>query len=428
MKRFSAWLINEPVNLRTKCYFWNMLGSLLFALGTMVLTIVVNRIVGDYAGGDFAMALAAGQLMATIGYFEIRSYQSTDIIQKFQFSDYFYAKIIADILMVIVSIAYVFIKGYLFDKAILALLMCAYKMIDTFADVYEGEFQQKDRIDISGKSMTIRTLFSIIGLVLTLIMTKNLFLSCIVAIVIAILCVIFTNVLIIGKFSIVNYQFKFNNIMEIMHECLPLFFSNFMSTYILNSSRYAVEGLMTSNYHSKFTAIFLPVSTINLCIGFIFKPMLTSMARMWNKERYGQFIKTLVVLFVGIAGVTLVAIIAAYFLGIPVLSILYGTDLTEFKWALLILLIGGGLNALNVIVYFALTVIRKQKHIFVAYLITFIFSLIISNYFTKKFGINGAAVAFDCIMFILCFLSLFILIFFVLNAMKNHSMKYKDSV
>ena len=44
----------------------------------------------DFAGGDFAMALAAGQLMATIGYIETRVYQVTDTQERYDFSDYYF--------------------------------------------------------------------------------------------------------------------------------------------------------------------------------------------------------------------------------------------------------------------------------------------------------------------------------------------------
>ena len=173
MNKFNNWLINEPKNLSASCFFWNMIGSMSLALGTMVLTILVNRIVGDYVGGDFAMALATGQLMATIGYFETRTYQVTDSKKEFSFSDYYTIKIITNIAMIVLGIGYILIKGYDLQKSILVVLLCIYKMMDTFADVFEGQFHQSERLDISGKSLTIRTVVSILGLVVALIITKN---------------------------------------------------------------------------------------------------------------------------------------------------------------------------------------------------------------------------------------------------------------
>lgn len=401
MNKFNNWLINEPKNLSTSCFFWNMIGSMSLALGTMVLTILVNRIVGDYVGGDFAMALATGQLMATIGYFETRTYQVTDSKKEFSFSDYYTIKIITNIAMILLGIGYILIKGYDLQKSILVVLLCIYKMMDTFADVFEGEFHHEERLDISGKSLTVRTVVSILGLVLTLIITKNIYISCFVAILLSIVIIYFFNIRIMKGYESFGFNFDLNKIRNIIYSCFPLFLSSFMSTYILNSSRYAIEATMTSDFHSKYTAIFLPVSTINLLVGFIFKPMLTGMAKNWNEKKYGEFTRSIFLVLICVFVTTIITMIGAYILGIPVLSLLYKTDLSGFKTSLLILLIGGGLNAANAILYNALSVMRNQKIIMIAYVVTFLISLYIPNLLASRFGIIGAAYSFSIVMFIL---------------------------
>lgn len=50
-----------------------------------------------------------------------------------------------------------------------------------------------------------------------------------------------------------------------------------------------------------------------------------------------------------ITGFTFVCEVGAYILGIPVLSWLYGVNLKEYKLTLLLLLLCGGVNAINII-------------------------------------------------------------------------------
>lgn len=395
------------------------MGSLSLALGTMILTIIVNRIVGDYSGGDFAMALAAGQLMATVGYFELRTFQVTDTKKIFSFSNYFTTRIITDFLMIIFSVVYIFIKGYTLEKSFLVLILCIYKLIDTFADVFEGEFQLNNRLDISGKSLSLRTVISISSLLITLAITKNMYLASLVAIVFAITIVYLVDIRIINKFSELIFNFDFSIISRIILNCAPLFISSFMSTYIFNASRYAVENNMASNFHSRYTAIFLPVSTINLVIGFIFHPMLTKMASKWNEKKYNEFLKMILLILGGVVGVTIVALIGAYFLGIPVLSFLYATDLTEFKSALLILLIGGGLHAANISMYYALSVMRKQNWVMIMYGITFIVSLFVPNKLVLNYAINGAAWSFVIVIGVLFIQQVIVLMLNYTRSKKN---------
>ena len=68
---------------------------------------------------------------------------------------------------------------------IIILLVCLYKISDSIADTFEGEFQKEDRIDISGKSEFYRVFFSILVLVIAVAVSKNLILSLIIMNVVA---------------------------------------------------------------------------------------------------------------------------------------------------------------------------------------------------------------------------------------------------
>ena len=68
-------------------YIWNMLGSLSSAVSSFILSISVNRILGAEDGGFFAFAYANAQQMITIGQFEVRPYQATDINEKYKLEE-----------------------------------------------------------------------------------------------------------------------------------------------------------------------------------------------------------------------------------------------------------------------------------------------------------------------------------------------------
>ena len=97
---------------------------------------------------------------------------------------------------------------------------------------------------------------------------------------------------------------------------------------------------------------------------------------------------------------TAVCILGAWLLGIPVLSAVYADDLSPFKTELLIMLAGGGLNALGILLYYGLVVLRKQKQTFITYLATLAVTLPVPFLLTKSLGIYGAALAYFLIMFI----------------------------
>ena len=103
--------------------------------------------------------------------------------------------------------------------------------------------------------------------------------------------------------------------------------------------------------------------------------------------------------------------IGGYLLGIPILSILYKTDLNAYKIDLIILLIGGGMYALSNFLIIVLTTIRKQNKLIGIYVISSILVYFLSNKLVSLFGITGATLTytFSMILVSICCLLLFTL-------------------
>ena len=66
-----------------------MLGSGIYSLATVIFVMLAKRIVGEEAGAKFYMAFTTGQMLLTIGYFEIRPFQVTDVRGQYRAEEYF---------------------------------------------------------------------------------------------------------------------------------------------------------------------------------------------------------------------------------------------------------------------------------------------------------------------------------------------------
>ena len=166
-------------------YIWFTMGTACFALATLVMTIVISRLLGETQAGMFSVGLSIAQWLVTIAYFEIRTFQVTDVRNEYSFKYYLTLRILMCIITFLASIVYVVFNNYDIQKVIIILLVCLYKISDSIADTFEGEFQKEDRIDISGKSEFYRVFFSILVLVIAVAVSKNLILSLIIMNVVA---------------------------------------------------------------------------------------------------------------------------------------------------------------------------------------------------------------------------------------------------
>ena len=59
--------------------------------------------------------------------------------------------------MLICMVGYIVVNGYTGVEALTVFWILGYRMVEAVADVYSGLFQQRERIDISGKEMLMRS-------------------------------------------------------------------------------------------------------------------------------------------------------------------------------------------------------------------------------------------------------------------------------
>lgn len=391
--------------MKKKQFIWNMLGSGIYSLATVIFVMLAKRLVGEEAGAKFYMAFTTGQMLLTIGYFEIRPFHVTDVKQQYKAKEYFGFRVISSAAMlacaVVVGIVYV-VNGKA-DAAgfMLIITMCILKMFDGIADVFEGEFQRNDRIDISGMSMAFRTMaimavFSIIAWV-----TRNIYVASAAAAVTGLAGTAVVAVVWSRWFEPLSVSFDREKMKSLFRSTILLFIGSAMCMWLWNGTKYVVEWTLTDRDTLAYGIVFMPTMVINLGSSFVFKPMLTTLARHYEQGEYKAFAKLVAILVATAVGITVVTLGAGAWLGIPVLSWLYDIELAPYKSVMLVLIAAGSFNAVSILFYYALTVMRLQKEIFAGYTITFVVSIILPIVMVKAMGIAGAGTSYLIVMMLL---------------------------
>lgn len=411
MRLLRAFLIGSDENIEQRNMIWNMIGSFLYAFASMALTIAVIQIVGEDQGGDFTFAFTTfGQHMFMVAYFGIRPFHITDTRQRYTFGEYLRLRLLTCGAALIFGLFYVTAHGgvYTRQKAMTVFLMVCYKVIDGFADAYEAEFQREGRLYLTGKSNTYRTLLSVICFMGSLVATKNLVFSCGVAVAAQAAGVLLFDLSVIGHISGVDWRVRKQKIWWLFRDNFLLFLSVLIDFYVFSAAKYAVDSNMASRDMSVFGAIFMPTSFINLVAGFVIRPYLTKLSGSWEKQEFKSFLGVVRQLAAIIAGLTVFAVGAAWFLGIPVLGILYpkiSYALADCRWALIMIILGGAGNAYVNLFYYALVIMQKQPYIFVGYVVAGVLAVCLSSPFVRAAGILGGALSYLLLMIALavCF-------------------------
>lgn len=396
-------------------YIWNSASALLTAFQTVLILMVISRIDNIIDAGTFVIAYAIANLVIMIGRYGVRQYQVSDIKNQFSFLDYFTARILTTILMLVVSAIYIvilFMNGsYDIEKSIIVILICCVRAIDAFEDVLHGLFQKQGRLDIAGKILTFRIFIYIIEYMLLYYVTHNLILTTAICLLTTLLLSILINKSALKNFTYTKCKLNTEHLKTLYIDCFPIFISTFLMAYVGNAPKYSIDIVLSSQEQAQFNYIFMPVFVISLLSTFIYQPMINRLAIIWHEKKLQQFWKLILRQTIIIAVLTVFVLIGGYLVGIPVLSMLYGVTLTTYKSELVILLLGGGSLALINFFTMVITVTRYQKHLIWGYLIVSAIFLLLGKTIAGTYGIMGISLFYTLAMLVLALIFLLYIVF-----------------
>ena len=390
MNNVYAYLLNKKVSLKENT-LWYTMGTMCSSATSFLLMIYVTRILGVDEAGVFSISYSVGQLMLSIGWFGTRQFQVSDINEEFKFSDYLSLKLFMTIIMMVGCLIYSVFLHFNTYKMLVTFLYCLFLFCDVFADLFSARFQQVDKLFLSGMSYIIRILGYNLVILFSLLCFKNLIVAIVLAMIYSALELTFFDLQLIKRISQIKIEFHMDKIIQLIKNCFPLFISSFLTTFIVNVPKNAIELNFDSSVQTYYNIIFMPSYIINLFCMFIFVPLYTSIANTWLNSTKDKFINTVVKLMIFDVLLSLVVFAGCYFLGIPLLELVYGVDLHSVKSSFLVLIVAGCFTSMNSILSYIFTVIRRQKFMIYIYVVAMVLAQVMVKTLTLNYGIFGAS-------------------------------------
>lgn len=161
-----------------------------------------------------------------------------------------------------------------------------------------------------------------------------------------------------------------------------------------------------------FSVLFTPIFSMNLMIVFL-RPMITQLAIFREEKKISHFITYKNNLFKTLWLTSVSIFLLGTFLAIPILDIVYGTDLKHYHSSFLILLFGGVASTFSTVCDNILTVFRKQHYLTISFLTGYLVSVLTARPLVMNYEVFGAALSF--LFSMVAWLSVSLIIYFVTN-------------
>lgn len=383
-------------------YLWNTVGVGAWGMVFPVLTVVATQLAGTEQAGRFSMAFAAGTLLMFLTNYGVRNFQVSDIDEHSSFASYQVNRWITSILALVVGLLYCTIRDYGPSMLMLSMGVYAYKVVDGLADVYEGRLQQADKLYLAGISQALRSVAAMAAFSALLLLTRSTAIAAVGMAVAAVATLILISIPLALLETEPSRPWKMDEVGGLFRHCFPLFSSLFLFNLIESLPKFAMEGMLSYDNQLYFNALFFPAQGILLAAGFMYKPQLLRLANIWSNPRRRKRFDLIVLAMVGvIALITAGTLLFMGWLGIPVMSFMYGLDFERYRTAAYLMIAAGGVSAAIDFLYAIITVLRHQESATKPYLMTFAFALVVPTALIWVMGLGGAVIGYLASMVLL---------------------------
>lgn len=392
-------------NNSKKDYFWNTLGVFLQNLLSPILLIFITRFNGIEDGGLFSFTFSMAVSFSAISIWGNRTYQVSDIKNQFNNKNYILSRIITSLITIIASLIFVLLNGYSFNKIMLLMIFVLVKIIESIADVIYGIMQTDGKLYISGISLSIKSIASLIIFGLVDLITNS--------ILMAGLSMILINLLVFFLFDIkyakhnIEDKADVNEAIKILKVSSPAFVVSFLSLFTLTIIRYFID-LNNPNDITYFNIFSMPITIIILVASFIIQPNVLSLSKKYNyykKKFYSEVSR--IVFFIILMG--LIATIMVGLIGDKVVEIIFKANMDSRLISLIIMVVGATFGSIISIYCTIFNIMRKLKYHVLILFITNSILIMICYIIKANIDLLMGSILFAATSFIQCVIMSYVL-------------------
>ncbi len=396
----------------SKNFLWNIIGLTLYSFVSLFLLIIVKRINGMNIAGIFTYSFSLTTLCFYISLYYSRVYQISNYNNNKDFNQYFSFRLISCIVALLLIVIFCLISGFSFNKFFIIILLMLFRTLDALSDTFYGYVQSKGYLYKVGISYSLKSIIGVVLFVFIDYYFKNLFLAIIFLVLINLIFLIFYDYKNYKKTSNnERIRLVFSNNKLILKEAFPIFIFSFLNVYLANSQKYVLEYFVENDIQTIFGILIMPATVLSLVGNYLIMPFVNKFNELKKECNITGFYKLsykiLCILFLcGILG-----IIVCYYVGIPILNIIYSINLDSYKFLFIIIIFASILNAISMVISNLMTILNRNRVQLYIYILVSVVGTFLNVLFIRHMFISGAIYSYLVIyvLMVILYMVVFIL-------------------
>jgi O-antigen/teichoic acid export membrane protein len=355
---------SQPLTLRRN-FSWIFVGNAIYAVCQWGMLVVLAKLGTPEMVGQFTLGFAVTAPVIMFTNLQLRTVQATDAKREYRFEDYLGLRLIATSLALGAIAAITIQTGYRWQTAIVILLIGLAKAFESISDVFQGLFQQYERMDRIAISLLFKGPLSLLVLGIGVYLSGSVIWGAMG------LALVWAGVLLVydvpNAIALLRSTFpplpvspsprlspaSFNNLkprwhrptlLKIIKLSLPLGLVMMLISLNLNIPRYFIERYLGERELGIFAAISYLMLAGQMVLSAMADSATPQLAKLYAQNDEDGFIELLLKLaaigtFVGVGGL-LFAVVA----GKQFLTILYKPEYAQYLDVFMWLMIAAAIN------------------------------------------------------------------------------------
>ncbi|WP_165063072.1 hypothetical protein [Adlercreutzia sp. ZJ154] len=340
------------------------------------------------ASGSLAVAMAVGNIFASIMLYKVRTVQVADIDNICSASDYVGHRIITLILALLFCSVYSVFTVNAIDYAPVAAYIL-FKAIESFVDVLHGVDQKNDHFNYIGISQISRGILIVISFIVGLLIFQSLTVSILLMALTSAIVLIVFDMNLTSKLDKLRPVFRKEKMKVIFSKSTSGFFSLLICTTVISVIRQMFSMEYGNEALGSYAAIAAPTVIVQAAASFIYTPLIGPLAISWLKSDRLSFLKIVLKFIIVLIVIVLACILIFHWFGLVAFNFVFQKDMSEYMYLVTPLLICTGLTAAVYFVLDLLIITEENTGAVVSSVASLIAAFCVMNAMFELAGANG---------------------------------------
>lgn len=385
----------------TKDFIWNATGLTLNACNSLFFLIVVRFVNGLDVAGIFTYTFALCIFLYTFIIYYNRSFQVSDTKNKFSFNKYLTCRIITSIISLVFILIFALINHFSFLEIGIVLLLTSFRIVEAISDCFYGAIQKKHQLFKTGISLSLKAILGLLFFLIIDLLTKNLLLALLALVIVNLALFFLYDIRVYRKLYTDRIKLDFTHLKPIFKACLPIFIFSALAIYLSNCQKYILPYFESDEIQAIFGILIMPATVLSLVGSYLINPFINLFSHHHEQKDYTSYIKSTKKLLISMGGIGALALLVCYFIGIPLLELIFQLNLSAYQGALMLIVLASIFYAMTMIFSSLLTILGENRRQTYLYFIAALIATAMAIILIPLSGIFGAVYSFLISSFVL---------------------------